>query len=152
MFLGRLRLPGLLILLLLAITGCSSADAGAPRLPPDAAVASYVPPAGAPSFCSTLARGGDLVGVSRAMGVRTVAPQDVEATLALSGAITELRGVLGDMKSQGSPHGLEASVENLVNVLQQARDGTVTDALRTAVVSGLDDVGSRLQPICGFPT
>src|SRR4051812_2638356 len=154
MLLGRLRLPGLLILLLLATTACSSptADAGARTAPQDAAVASYSPPAGAPGFCSTLAQGSQLPKVSDAMGVLAVAPGDVGAKVTLGDAVTELRGVLQEMKSQGGPLEVEAAVEHLVSALQQAKNETVTDAVRAAVFDGLDDVGSGVQPICGFPT
>lgn len=154
MLLGRLRLSGLGILLLLATAACSSADAGAvtPPVPEDAAVASYTPPAGAPGFCTTLASGSELPAVSDAMGMLAVAPSDVGAKVTLGNAITELRGVLREMQSQGGPLEVEASVEKLVTALQQAKNGIVTDAVRTAVVAGLDDVASGVQPICGFPT
>jgi hypothetical protein len=40
----------------------------------------------------------------------------------------------------------------VVGALGQARDGSLTDAVRTAISTGLDDVGRQVQPVCDFPT
>ena len=44
-----------------------------------------------------------------------------------------------------------ASLEELVAALRTARDGRLTDAVRTSIGTGLDDVGRQVQPVCDFP-
>jgi hypothetical protein len=148
---GRLRLTGLLIVLLGAVAGCASADAGSPSMRADVAVASYTPPAGAPAFCARLAASTHLADLPSAVGLLTAEPADVETKLGLGAAIEELRGVLLEVRREGGQFELDSSIAELVDALQQTGQGPVTDSVRAAIADGLDDVGTRVQPLCGFP-
>jgi hypothetical protein len=151
MLFGRFRLPGLGVLLLCATAGCTSAETDSGFARAEVAVPSYAAPESAPAFCARLAEGTDLIRVPGAMGVLTVTPQDVEATLVLSDAVTEVRGLLDAVREDGGHPQIEAAVDRLVAALQDTTSGSVTDTVRTAVVTGLDEVGRRVQPLCGFP-
>jgi hypothetical protein len=145
------RLLGLLIVLLGTAAGCTSAEATSQATRADVAVASYVPPAGAPAYCARLAAATHLTDLPAAVGVLTAEPGDVETRLGLGAAIEELRSVLLEVRYAGGQSELDSSLAELVDALQQAGRGPVTDSVRAAIVHGLDDVGTRVQPLCGFP-
>jgi hypothetical protein len=115
-------------------------------------VQSYAPPSGAPGFCSTLAGSTHLTDLPEAVGTLTADPKDIEATLALTAAISELGDVLDGVREGVGFLELDTSLELLAAALRQAREGPLTDAVRTAISTGLDDVGRQVQPVCGFPT
>jgi hypothetical protein len=151
MLLGRLRLSGLLILVFLTSAACTSADAPSTSAPVGVAVPSYTPPAGAPDFCTDLARGTDLRKVPAAMGTLVVAPDDVEARLHLGNAADEVRGLLDDLRDDGGHDDVESALDDLATALETAYDETVTGAVRDDVVSTLDELGHEVQPDCEFP-
>jgi hypothetical protein len=151
MLLGRLRLPGLLMLLLLTAPACTSSDAPSGSGPVGVAVPSYTPRADAPDFCTDLARGTDLRKVPAAMGTLVVTPDDVAARLHLGNAADEVRGVLDAVRHDGGQPDVESALDDLATALETATDGTVTSAVRADVVSALDEVGHEVQPGCGFP-
>ena len=150
MLFGRLRLSGLLILVLLGSAGCTSADAQARPSPVGVAVPSYDPPADTPDFCSALADGTDLPRVAAAMGTLAVTPDDVEARLHLGNAAEEVRGVLEDL-GDDEDAGLMDALHELATALETANDETVTSAVRADVVRTLDELGDLVQPTCEFP-
>ena len=151
MHFGRLRLSGLLVLLLLSSAACTSADAIARPVPGGAALPSYDPPAEAPDFCAALADGTDLPRVPAAMGALAVSPDDVEARLYLGSAADEVRGVLEDLRDAGGHADVETALDALATALETANDETVTGVVRADVVRTLDAVGDRVQPLCRFP-
>jgi hypothetical protein len=148
----RLRDLGLVILLLAGAAACTPAETAPPEAGVDVAVRAYSPPAGVPGFCALLADSAYLTELPEAVGTLTVEPGDVEAKLLLTAAITELDGVLADVRERPGFLALERSVDELLTTLRDARDERLTETARTAIVSGLDDIGHQVQPICGFPT
>ena len=152
MLFRRLPVLGLLISLLGVMAGCATADA-APRVErADVAVRSYASPSGAPGFCAALAGSTHLTGLPVAVGTLTADPGDVEARFALTAAISELQDVLDDVRTHPGFLALDRSLEQLAGALRKAGDGLLTDAVRTAIRTGLDDVGQQVQPACDFPT
>jgi hypothetical protein len=149
---GRLRVLGLLIPLLAATAGCTATEAQPRSTRADVAVRSYAPPSGAPGFCSTLAGTTHLPDLPEALGTLTADPEDVESTLALTAAIGELTYVRNEVEDGPDVTDLVSSLDGLVSALRQARERPVTDAVRTAISTGLDDVGRQVQLLCGFPT
>jgi hypothetical protein len=118
----------------------------------DVAVRSYVPLAGAPGFCAGLADSVHLTDIPEAVGTLTADPKDVEATLALTAAIDELTTARDAVRAGHGFLALDTALEQLATALRAARDGALSDAVGTAISSGLDDVGRLVQPACGFPT
>lgn len=151
MLCGRLRLPGLLFLLLASLAGCTSAEAGSRPSPVGVAEPSYTSPADAPAFCAELAEGTDLRKVPGAMGTLAVTPDDVQARLHLGNAGDEVRDLLAKIDDDGHT-GLRKALDELATALENAQDGTLTGAVRDAVVSALDEVGDDVQPDCRFPS
>lgn len=151
MLFGRPPLLGLLVLLLAATAGCTSskAPAGFPRA--DVAVPSYTPPTGAPGFCSVLAANTHLAAVPDAIGLLAATREDVRAGLDLHAAATELRAVLESVQSEGGHQDVGRALDDLIGALEDAASGTLTETDQGAVAAGLDDVGDRVQPLCGFP-
>jgi hypothetical protein len=115
-------------------------------------VRSYASPSGAPGFCAALAGTTKLTGLPLAVGTLTADPTDVEAGLALTAVIDELQVVLDEVRAESGFLPLDAALEGLTGALREAREGSLTDALRTAISAGLEDVGRLAQPVCGFPT
>jgi hypothetical protein len=148
---GGLRVLGLLFPLV-AMAGCTTADDKPPVHLADAAVPSYAAPSGAPDLCATLAGTTHLAGLPVAVGTLTAQPQDVGAKLQLTGAVDELTTVLDQVHGRPDLRALGSSVRDLIGVLRDARDAPLTDAIRTKISTGLDDVGRRAQAVCGFPT
>jgi hypothetical protein len=147
----RFPVPGLLVLLVAGTAGCSTPDATASVERADVAVRSYAPPSGAPDFCAVLAGSSHLTDVPSAVGTLTADPEDIEAGLALTAAIGELKDVLDGVRAHSGFVELDSSLEQLAGALRDAREGPMTDAVRTAISTGLDDVGRQVQPVCGFP-
>jgi len=150
--LRRLRDLGLLFLLLAGIAACTDTElpAAAPRV--DVAVQAYTPPSSAPGFCADLADSSRLPHLPEAVGTLIAEPGEVEATLVLTGAITELEGLLDDIREGPGFLALDRSADELVSRLREARDGRLTETVRIAITDGLDDVGRRVQAVCDFPT
>jgi hypothetical protein len=153
---GRLRVAGLLFPLiglfpLVSLAACTGPDASIAERA-DAAVPSYAAPSAAPGFCAELAGTTHLTDLPVAVGTLTADPQDVEAGLALSAAIDELKAVLDEVRDAPDFAALGTSLEELVAALREAREGSLTDDVRTAIRSGLDRVGHLVQPACDYPT
>jgi hypothetical protein len=148
----RLRDLGLLFLLLAGIAACTHAETppAAPRI--DVAVQAYTPPSTAPGFCAGLADSSQLPQLPEAVGTLIAEPGEVEASLVLTGAITELEGLLDDIREGPGFVALDRSADALVTTLRSARDGRLTEMVRIAITEGLDDVGRRVQAVCDFPT
>jgi hypothetical protein len=148
---GRLRVLGLLVPLV-GLAACTTAAAEPQLTRADVAVRSYAPPTGAPDFCAVLAGSTQLTGLPEALGTLTADPKDVEATLALTSAIDELHEVLDEVRTRPGFLALDEALQQLADALREARDGALTDAVRTLIADGLDDVGHQVQPVCDFPT
>jgi hypothetical protein len=147
----RFPVPGLLVLLVAGAGGCSTPGATASLERADVAVRSYAPPSGAPGFCTALAGSTHLTDVPSAVGTLTADPEDIEAGLALTAVIGELTDVLDGVRAHPGFLELGRSLEQLAGALREAREGPLTDAVRTAITTALDDVGRQVQPVCGFP-
>ena len=152
MLFGRLRVVGLLFLLVACTAACTGSDAELQVTRADVAVRSYTPPSGAPGFCAALAGSTHLSRLPEALGTLTADPDDVEATLALTSAIGELQDVLDEVRDRSGFLALDRALAQLTNAIRDARDGPLTDAVRAAIGTGLDDVGHQVQPVCDFPT
>jgi hypothetical protein len=148
----RLRDLGLLLLLLAGIAACTQGEVPSTAPQIDVAVQAYTPPSAAPGFCAGLADSRQLPQVPQAVGTLVAEPGEVEATLVLTGAITELEDMLDDIRERPGFLALDRSVDELVTTLRKARDGRVTEAVRVAITEGLDDIGHRVQSVCDFPT
>lgn len=151
MLIRRSRVLGLLVLLG-ATTACSGAEAQPWIDRTHAAVQSYAPPSGAPGYCTLLAGSTHLVGIPVAIGTLTARPGDVEAKLALSAAVGDLRAVGEEVARDAGTAALGAALDDLTAALTRAEAGPITDSVRSAVSTGLDDVGLLVQPVCDFPT
>jgi hypothetical protein len=148
----RLRDLGLLLLLLAGIAACTQGEVPSTAPQIDVAVQAYTPPSTAPGFCTGLADSSQLPQLPEAVGTLIAEPGEVEATLVLTGAITELEGLLDDIREGPGFVALDRSAEALVTTLRDARDGRLTETVRIAITEGLDDVGRRVQAVCDFPT
>jgi hypothetical protein len=147
---ARLSVLGLLFPLAVLV-GCTGKAAAPHAEPEDVAVPSYAPPSGAPALCAALAGTTHVTGLGTTLGTLTTRPEDVVAGLDLAAAIDELQGVLDEVGDQPARAALRTSLEKLVGALWDAREHPLTDAVRTRISAGLDDVGSRAQAVCGFP-
>jgi hypothetical protein len=136
---------------LAAMTACTTADAPHAQLA-DVAVPSYAPPSGAPDFCATLAGTTHLAGLPVDLGTLMAQPDDVGARLELTAAADELKSVLDQVHDRRDRGALGSSLQDLVRVLRDARDGPATDAVLAKIAAGLGDVGRRAQTLCGFPS
>ena len=156
MLVSSLRAPGLLLFVMavfvVAASGCTDAESARPAAGADAAVPSYAAPSGAPVFCADLAATTHLTDIPEAVGRLTADPRDVEAGLALTAAMAELDAVIDRVRVTVGFRELDTSLEVLVGALEHARDGSTTEAVRTAISTGLDDVGRKTQAVCGFPS
>ena len=148
----RLRDLGLLLLLLAGIAACTQGEVPSTAPQIDVAVQAYTPPSTAPGFCTGLADSSQLPQLPEAVGTLIAEPGEVEATLVLTGAITELEGLLDDIREGPGFVALDRSADALVTTLRDARDGRLTETVRIAITEGLDDVGRRVQAVCDFPT
>ena len=148
----RLRDLGLLLLLLAGIAACTQGEVPSTAPQIDVAVQAYTPPSTAPGFCAGLADSSQLPRLPEAVGTLIAEPGEVEATLVLTGAITELEGLLDDIREGPGFVALDRSTDALVTTLRHARDGRLTEMVRIAITEGLDDVGRRVQAVCDFPT
>ena len=151
MSIGRLRVLGLLVPLF-AATACTSdgpETAAVSRV--DVAVQNYSPAEGVPAWCARLAGSPHLTGIPAAIGALTAREGDVEAKLALAAAVDDLEAVAAEIP-EGAQTDIAAALDGLAVSLTQATDGPLTDSVRAAVTTGLDDVGRLVQPICEFPT
>jgi hypothetical protein len=146
---GAARL-GILAVLLLAATACTSGDVSEPARATAAAVPSYEAPAGAPAFCSRLASLAELGRLPVSIGT-LAAGTDVEARAQVSVVVRELRGVLTDVRSEGGHGGLVTALDGLVQALGEVGHGPLVDPVRGAVAAGLQQVDVQAQPTCGFP-
>ena len=151
MFIGRLRVVGLLFLLTGALAGCSGDELKTTERT-DVAVRAYAVPHGAPGYCASLAGSTHLAQVPAAIGTLVARSGDVEAKLTLAAAVDDLRAVRAELTTDTAPAALETALDDLVAALDQAEDGALTDTARAAIATGLDDVGRIVQPICDFPT
>jgi hypothetical protein len=148
---SRTAFLGIPALLLAAVVGCTSADGARPAPGAGGAQPSYVVPDGAPGFCEQLASATELTELPTSIAVLVTGP-DVEARTQVSKAIRELRAVLADARDVAGQEGVAAALDELVTVLTQLSGGVVTDAVRAAVSTGLEQVGAQTQPVCEFPT
>jgi len=149
---GGPRVLGVSFLLLAVSVGCTqpvTEQRIAERA--DVAVPSYDAGPDAPDYCAALAGSTAVLGIPEAVGTLAGDPGNVGAEVDLTAAIDELRTVLDDVRTDGRP-GLDDAVEELVAALTAARDKGLTDTVRTDISSGLDEVGSLVQPTCRFPT
>ncbi|TQN44384.1 hypothetical protein FHU33_3886 [Blastococcus colisei] len=138
----------LTILLAAASAGCTQSVAEMPvSHRGDVAVPSYAGVAGAPPYCARLAGSTALPGIPTAVGLLAGDPGNVEAEVDLTAAIDELRAVLDDVRPA-----LDDAVGELVAALTAARDQGLTEAVRDDISAGLDELGTLVQPACGFPT
>jgi hypothetical protein len=87
-----------------------------------------------------------------AVGSLTSQPENVGAKLELTAAVDELQGVLHQVRDRPGAGPLAGSLADLVAALREARDSRLTDEVRTQISAGLDDVGRRVQAVCGFPS
>lgn len=152
MSIGRLRVLGLLFTFVACTAACDPSDAEPQVTRADVAVLSYSPPSGAPDFCAALAGSTHLTGLPEALGTLTADPDDVEATLALTSVIGELQDVLEEVRARPGFLALDRALARLTDAVREARDGPLTDPVRAAIGTGLDDVGHQVQPVCDFPT
>lgn len=141
---------GLPALALAVLVGCG-ADAAEPAAEVEVAMPSYVAPDGAPAFCTGLAGSRELGALPASMGTLT-AGADVEARTQVSRAVRELRAVLADVRDDGEHDDLATALDGLVRSLGEVIDGELSEPVRAAVTSGLEQVGATAQPACGFPT
>jgi len=148
----RLRDLSLLLLLLAGIAACTQGEVPSTAPQIDVAVQAYTPPSTAPGFCTGLADSSQLPQLPEAVGTLIAEPGEVEATLVLTGAITELEALLDDIREGPGFVALDRSADALVTTLRHARDGRLTELVRIAITEGLDDVGRRVQAVCDFPT
>ena len=148
----RLRDLSLLLLLLAGIAACTQGEVPSTAPQIDVAVQAYTPPSTAPGFCTGLADSSQLPQLPEAVGTLIAEPGEVEATLVLTGAITELEGLLDDIREGPGFVALDRSADALVTTLRHARDGRLTEMVRIAITEGLDDVSRRVQAVCDFPT
>lgn len=149
-----IRRPGVLGLLLLlgAVTGCEGEAASAVTVPTEAAAVAYVAPAGAPTFCTTLADSARIALIPHAVGALSAETRVIEARLELTGGIDELQAALEEVRAEQAYGRLGSAMEELVDTLSRALDGPLTDADRTDISEDLDAVGQQAQPICRFPS
>jgi hypothetical protein len=145
--LGLLVLPGV-VLAAAACTGDGPPSRGEPA---GAAVQSYAPPSGAPGYCASLADTTHLTDVPVALGTLTARPGDVEAKLALRAAVDDLQAVGEEVPRTAGSAELGTALDALVAALDRAERGPITDSVRSAVGTGLDDLGRLVQPVCDFP-
>jgi hypothetical protein len=145
--LGLLVLPGVV----LAATACTGENPRARAQPAGAAVQSYAAPSGAPGYCESLATTTHLTEVPVALGTLTARPGDVEAKLALRAAVDELQAVGEQVSQNARTAELGTALDDLVAALDRAEGGPITDSVRSAVSTGLDEVGRLVQPVCDFP-
>lgn len=145
---GRLGVPALLMIALLS---CGRDDQATSASDDDVALPSYVAPDGAPGFCGRLASSGELSRLPASVGT-LAAGTDVEARIQINRTLQELRDVLADVRSEVGQEQLATALDGLVGALWQVLDGALTDPVRDAVSDGLQQVGDRAQPVCGFPT
>lgn len=150
---GWLRGIGLLFSVS-AVAACTpAATAVTPRAErADVAVPSYAPPSGTPEFCALLAGTTRLTDVPAALGTLAADPGDIEAGLTMSAAIDELQGVVDRVPVRAGYLAVGTSLEQLITSLRTARDGQLTDSVRTSISMDLDEVGRQAQTLCGFPT
>jgi hypothetical protein len=148
------RRPGALGLLVLvgALSACSSSAAPVVTEPGVAALPSYVAPARAPGFCELLARSTHLTALPAALGRLSVDPADADARQEVAGAVTDLRPVLDDVRYAVEYADLETAVENLVTTLTEVSGGRLRDDVGERVGSALTTLGELAQPACEFPT
>ena len=145
---GRLRVLGLLFPLAVVV-GCTSPDQAPRAQRADVAVPSYAPSLGTPTVCAALAGTTHLDRLPTVIGTLIAQPRDVGAGLELTAVIDELKRVLDAATDQTA---LRGSLEQLLGALREARDEPLTDAVGTRISSGLDQLGSRAQSLCGFPS
>jgi hypothetical protein len=132
--------------------GCTEPAEEPPAPGADAAVASYLAPAGAPGFCTRLAASTHLDGVPLAIGTLTADARNEDAVGQLEGAVADLEAVLDDVAEQDVPDELTARFEDLLASLYSATLNPVDDALRTRISERLAALGTQVQPVCEFPT
>lgn len=151
----RIRLGVLVPLVVLcALAGCEGHHTRATSSPPDttgAGIASYTPAAGAPAFCTALARAASVRLLAPALGRLATDPWNFAATQELSAARSDLATVLDAVRRERGPAALDASLQDLVDSLGSVTDLGVSQAAER-IGADLDAAGRAAQPLCGFPT
>ena len=148
---GRPRVWGLL-LLLGALSACSSQAAPPLQTTGVAALPSYEAPSGAPGFCRLLAGSAHVASIPSALGRLTVDTSDATARQELAGAVQDLRAVLDDVRYTVEHADLETAVEDLVAALTEASGGRPAAGSSEAIAAALGAVADLAQPVCEFPT
>jgi hypothetical protein len=141
-----------LVALVVVTTGCTApAEAPAP-VGPEAAVASYRAPEGAPRFCRTLATSIYVPGIPLDIGRLTADPGDRGAATQLEYAIADLKAVLDDVSGEGGYDSVAGEVGDLLAALNSATVDPRDDVLLRRISHRLAAVGTEVQPLCEFPT
>lgn len=151
MIIRRSAVVGLLVLLG-ALTACTSEASTPPQASGAPALPGYRPPSGAPGFCALLAGSTHLGTLPTALGALAVDPSDTPARQELAGAVADLRAVLDDLRLAVEYADLETAVEDLVDALTEAAGGRPPAELGDTVARALTEVADRAQPACEFPT
>ncbi len=141
-----------LLLLIAALSACTSEAATPPQPSGVAALPSYEAPAGAPAFCRLLAGSAHITAIPSALGRLTVDTSDAAARQELAGAVPDLRAVLDDVRFSVEHADLETAVEDLVDALTEASSGRPTAGSSETIAAALSAVADLAQPACEFPT
>jgi hypothetical protein len=141
-----------LLLVLLGGVACTGGEATETVTRADAAVPSYAPPDDAPGFCLMLAGSPHVDRVATAIGTLAARPGDAEAKLDLATATDLFAAVREEIGTDEERARLGDALDDLVAALSDAGSGDVTETLRKAISSRLEDVGRLVQSDCDFPT
>jgi hypothetical protein len=148
------RGPGVLGLLVLlgALTACTSEASTPPEVAGTPALAGYHAPPHAPGFCGLLAGSTHLRTIPAAVGTLAVDSSDAAARQELAAAVVDLRAVLDDVRYAVEYADLETAVEDLVDALTEASGGRLPAELSDTIARTLTAVADEAQPACEFPT
>jgi hypothetical protein len=146
--------PGVLasLVLLCALAGCAgngpvpAASTGAPAL------AAYTAPAGAPAFCSVLARAGSIRLLPAVLGRLSADPLDLAAPDAVLHSRSELASVLASMRTDRAPAAVATPLQDLVDALGSVALYGVDEESADRIRADLAAVGRAAQPLCAYPT
>jgi hypothetical protein len=141
-----------LLVLLGALTACTSNASTPPQTSGTPALHGYQAPSGAPAFCTLLAGSTHLRTLPTALGTLAVDTSDAGARQELAGAVADLRAVLEDIRLAVEYADLETAVEDLVEALTEAAGGRLPAELSDTVARTLAEIADRSQPACEFPT
>lgn len=143
---------GSLLLIIAAAAGC---DSGHSRTAPSAEGMSGMTGTATdavPRWCAELSRSRSIAALPENLGRLTADPWDFDATQALTGARSDLHGLIRTLRAGRAPEAATAALQDLVRAL-----GTYVDVGPSAdtvdrVRADLTTAGQALQPVCEFPT